>query len=721
MSDPISKAKALYKEEKSVRKALETPEEKRLRRLAKKEAKERKRKELMGWDNKYTNRDNPFGDSNLEANFVWKKKYQALGVTDIDEKEIERLNKRRVEETKRELEQVKKRRLEREKAREERLAEMDQIQRQKEMATFEEWEKQEDMFHLKQAKLRSRIRLKEGREKPIDIIARYIDAFGERDPEKEGTMTEEEKEDEEAFLSSPHIQEPYKCLNGLRKCDLEDLEEDIKVYMEVDKERNLSFWRDMQVIVEDELGKLKKYKSEKRSGSERREGINKAVVNEVTRMFEGKSPAQLQSLKQSIEKKINSGDQGIDYSYWETLLSKLKAFIARARLRELHQVYMAGRLTRLNLLFPKDNNKVEDRDNDKVEDRDNDKVEDRDNDREAEDRGMEPGECGRKGGVEVKTEPMEPLPGPSRDMDTDSQDKVDTMSRDKEDTMSRDKEDSLDKPDADETSEEEKLPYELVLLRQCQKDYESGRYSPTLSSTCHESSLSSTHHESTVTQEEDERRLVELRSRVQFPRSANHVPLGSTIMSSFPSSLTSFPPSLTSFPPSLASDQSAFPLTPEQSAFEREARKGMSTDEVQFSVEESIVQGRNVVSWSDKYKPRKPRYFNRVHTGFEWNKYNQTHYDVDNPPPKIVQGYKFNLFYPDLIDKNTTPTYKITKCSDNPDFAIIRFSAGPPYEDIAFKIVNREWNYSYKSGFRCQFSNNILQLWFHFKRYRYRR
>lgn len=29
--------------------------------------------------------------------------------------------------------------------------------------------------------------------------------------------------------------------------------------------------------------------------------------------------------------------------------------------------------------------------------------------------------------------------------------------------------------------------------------------------------------------------------------------------------------------------------------------------------------------------------------GFEWNKYNQTHYDVDNPPPKIVQGYKFNV------------------------------------------------------------------------------
>lgn len=340
MSDPISKAKAIYKQEKEAKKAYETPEEKRLRRLAKKEAKEKKRKEKMGWDDKYTNRDNPFGDSNLEANFVWKKKYQALGVTDIDDKEIERINKRKIEETRKELEDVKRRRLEREKAREERLTELDQVQREKEMSTFQEWERQEDMFHLKQAKLRSRIRLRDGREKPIDIIARYIDAFGERDPEREDNITEEEREDEEAFLMSAHIQEPYKCLNGLRKSDLEDLQEDIKVYMELDKERNAAFWRDLQVIVDDELAKLKKYKSEKRSGSERREGINKAVANEVTKMFEGKTPSELQSLKKSIEKKINSQEEGIDYSYWETLLSKLKAFIARARLRELHQVYI---------------------------------------------------------------------------------------------------------------------------------------------------------------------------------------------------------------------------------------------------------------------------------------------------------------------------------------------------------------------------------------------
>eukprot|EP00438_Fugacium_kawagutii_P009756 Skav236677 [mRNA] locus=scaffold406:59213:60994:- [translate_table: standard] len=51
-----------------------------------------------------------------------------------------------------------------------------------------------------------------------------------------------------------------------------------------------------------------------------------------------------------------------------------------------------------------------------------------------------------------------------------------------------------------------------------------------------------------------------------------------------------------------------------------------------------VMLDKKRYEWEDKYKPRKPRFFNRVKTGFEWNKYNQTHYDHDNPPPKIVQG-----------------------------------------------------------------------------------
>ena len=125
-------------------------------------------------------------------------------------------------------------------------------------------------------------------------------------------------------------------------------------------------------------------------------------------------------------------------------------------------------------------------------------------------------------------------------------------------------------------------------------------------------------------------------------------------------------------------------------------------------------------SWSDKYRPRKPRYFNRVKTGYDWNKYNQTHYDHDNPPPKTVQGYKFNIFYPDLIDPTKTPQY-ILEPADSDEFCILRFHAGPPYEDIAFKIINREWNRSRKRGFRCTFERGVLSLYFNFSTHWYRR
>jgi len=122
----------------------------------------------------------------------------------------------------------------------------------------------------------------------------------------------------------------------------------------------------------------------------------------------------------------------------------------------------------------------------------------------------------------------------------------------------------------------------------------------------------------------------------------------------------------------------------------------------------------------DKYRPRKPRYFNRVKTGYDWNKYNQTHYDHDNPPPKIVQGYKFNIFYPDLFDKTVSPKYTLEP-TDSPEFCIIRFSCGPPYEDIAFKIINRQWNKSRKRGFRCTFERGVLSLYFNFATHWYRR
>lgn len=634
LAEQRAKEKEEQRRQKELMKKMETPEQKRLRRLAKKEAKEKKRKEMAGWDDEYmgyTNTDNPFGDSNLHNTFVWSKKYEKLGIKDVRPEDIERENKMKLEETRRELEKVKQRRLEREREREERQEEMNRAQREKELAQFQEWEKQEDGFHLRQAKLRSKLRIKDGRAKPIDKIARYFDVHADKnDAEREEEERDKEEDDEDAynFYAPIELREPYKNLNGLRTSDLEDLLEDIKVYMTLDRPANVRHWKDMLTIVEDELAKLRNYSSK----NERRDGINAAVAQDVVSMFEGKTPYQLSQLQMQIEAKISAGEQGTDISYWETLLSKLKAHMARARLKEKHEENMARRLRELQ-----------------------------------EKQGLSSAAhqssssySGGKSGDDFKAE-NERVKSERGDLEAPSSS-------------------AMGGDDNDSDAELEEVEY-VDPVQQCKEEYISGRYSPIyLQPSQLDSSIT------VVDADEDIRRIAARRDEV-FGRGSGQTQ----------------------------------PMTAAEAAFEKEAAKGMNKDEAMFSVEEHIKQDKTVLSWAEKYRPRKPRYFNRVHTGFEWNKYNQTHYDVDNPPPKVVQGYKFNIFYPDLIDKKTTPKYTITPCQDNREFAIIKFTAGPPYEDIAFKIVNREWNYSYKSGFRCQFHNNILQLWFHFKRYRYRR
>lgn len=42
-------------------------------------------------------------------------------------------------------------------------------------------------------------------------------------------------------------------------------------------------------------------------------------------------------------------------------------------------------------------------------------------------------------------------------------------------------------------------------------------------------------------------------------------------------------------------------------------------------------------------------------------------------------------------------------------------------QDIAFRIVNKEWEYSHKKGFKSIFERGILHVYFNFVRHRYRR
>ena len=78
------------------------------------------------------------------------------------------------------------------------------------------------------------------------------------------------------------------------------------------------------------------------------------------------------------------------------------------------------------------------------------------------------------------------------------------------------------------------------------------------------------------------------------------------------------------------------------------------------------------------------------------------------------------MFYPDIVDKSEPPRFYLEN-TDHPDFIIIRFHGGAPYEDISFKILNKEWDNADRFGFRSDFEKGILRLYFKFLKKKYRK
>lgn len=177
-------------------------------------------------------------------------------------------------------------------------------------------------------------------------------------------------------------------------------------------------------------------------------------------------------------------------------------------------------------------------------------------------------------------------------------------------------------------------------------------------------------------------------------------------------------------------DKTSIETDPAQALYDKELARATGENEETFVSETPLPASTNPGL-------TKPRYFNRVMLGYEWSKYNQTHFTSENPPPKVVQGYKFNIFYPDLINAQKAPSYKIIRDAEGKsekhrvalaagesDTCIIKFTAHQQgYQDIAFRIVDKQWdNSSHRgAGFKSKFENGVLQLHFRFKKVFYRK
>lgn len=596
-------------------KECETLEEKRNRRLQKKINKEKRRQERLGWGSSlsgYTNDDNPFGDERLVETFVWKKKMDKEGNAHLTEVEQKKLIQNRQAINTKDLEKVKEARVAREHERQireaERAHEAAMGDNDMDAQRFKQWTDQEEEFHLQQARLRSKIRIKDGRANPIDLLARYLEVL----------QGKEEVPDTE-------LHEPYVYTNGLETEQLEDLIADVEVYRKVDKaEVAQTFWDNVTTVAEDLV------KTQKATRGHRSD-INPSVKADILKIFKGKSVQKLDDLKLKVTLKIEQGRKtGADNNYWEALLKELAGYRAKVSLQEQHKQFMK----RVDAAQIEHDAEIAKKKAEKVEP------------------------------VVFKTPKFE-APKYSRKTEKPQDD-------DKEAGI------IIEQRSLEEIEAEKK---QRQMETDCQELYEDKSYTPPLIDVVPDG-------------EEIIKAAIEILSLQEKRELIRKNP-------------TKIKAAAKTTNTSVLEDK-----------FLQTAKQDMDQDEAEFSVEAQLEN--QVYKWADKYKPRKPKFFNRVHTGFEWNKYNQMHYDFDNPPPKIVQGYKFNIFYPDLIDKSVSPDYEILKLEEDPEFCVLRVKSGPPYEDIAFKVVNREWDFGNKKGFRCQFMNGMFQLWFYYKRYRYR-
>ncbi|KAJ9124314.1 hypothetical protein QFC22_001114 [Naganishia vaughanmartiniae] len=601
-SESRERSKKKDKKDRSPSPHSKAKAERKAAKAAKKREEELQAAKQIAELNMYTAEDNPFHDANLGQQFQWHKKRDKEKKSGITDEEAKRREQARRLEAKEELERLNKRRAEREVEMQLREEEDARLARLAESAQMADWIAKEDDFLLEQSRRRAGIRMKENRAKAIDFLAinlRFADPAGTQKSINPLGMDEDDGWGWEDAGLEFEIDEPWLIFENLTLQDTEELEQDIRMYLSLEKSpTNKEFWEDPNLP------------------AAQGQSTNAVVESDIARLLEGKSFDQLVALENNVKDKLASREP-IDVDYWEGLLRSLQVWKAKSKLHQIHVVVIKNRLEQLR-------------------------------------------QKQRQQALKVQEE----LGG--------------TMATSSVLANATD----VTEAEAEAVEEEEEL-----------EEY-SRDMSPELLDPAR---LPQEDRNMPIVDEEDELRALFAARRLIT--STTFVPRAQRVVNIVEDAAA----------PSMA-DLAAERL------YKDEAAKNLDEDEEFFNLEEGL-DNPGTYSWEDKFRPRKPRFFNRVHTGFEWNKYNQTHYEyvdcgfialthlltiafticsTDNPPPKVVQGYKFNIFYPDLIDKTVTPSYKFIRSKDDPDTCLLVFTAGPPYEDIAFRIVDKEWEYSHK-------------------------
>lgn len=292
----------------------------------------------------YSAVDNPFNDANLTDTFVWGKKREKEKKAGLTAEEAAMRDAQRRAEAEEELERLNRRRADREAEMQLREDEAMRTARMQESAQMAAWHAKEDDFHLEQAMRRAAIRTREGRAKPIDLLALNLKWSQPRIPGEE-----DEDEEDEGIGLDVDLEEPYLIFDNLTLEETEELYEDIEMYISLEKsESNLDFWRSMIVVCSAALETLRSERALGRAAFLEQNRANESVKSDITNLLRGKSLDELRQLQESVRAKLSSGDP-IDVEYWEGLLKELAVWMAKAKLKAMHEVVLRNRLEHLRL------------------------------------------------------------------------------------------------------------------------------------------------------------------------------------------------------------------------------------------------------------------------------------------------------------------------------------------------------------------------------------
>lgn len=160
------------------------------------------------------------------------------------------------------MEELRRNRISRQEAKEE----LERSNREREKELSGDYSVIERKFHIKQAKERTKIRIRENRAKPIDLLARYS-VFG---------IPKEEEQ-----YGDFELVDPIQYIKDLTVNDYKDLIADIRIYKTIADHKDDDFWDDMETICNNELSKLENFRERK----EINEAIHSSVRDEIINRF----------------------------------------------------------------------------------------------------------------------------------------------------------------------------------------------------------------------------------------------------------------------------------------------------------------------------------------------------------------------------------------------------------------------------------------------------